>query len=274
MDRNIIPTPPELNVVNGNRSKNFDIFKQKWENFELATEMESKPNKVRVATLLSVVGTEALEIYNTFQWENSEEKTVTKILDKLEKFCKPKKNVTYERFLLLTRKQKHDEKVDDFARDLRTQAESCDLGELKYSIIKDAFVLGIASNKTRENLLKDCNLSLETALNIARASEKAREQSDIIRGNQPESIMKVGRVQRNANKSAREKMISDCKYCGQEHVMRKEYCPALGKACQKCGLKNHFANKCKTQNIKSVEQDCASVNLENSDDDQDDYYVE
>ena len=47
----------------------------------------------------------------------------------------------------MTRKQKSYENVDDFSNDLRTLADSCQYGTLKYSIIKDAFVLGVHDNK-------------------------------------------------------------------------------------------------------------------------------
>ena len=132
--------------------------------------------KRRVATLLSIIGPEALEVYNTMEWSARSQRTVEDILQKFEIFCKPKKNITYERFLLFTQKQQPQEKIDDYVKTLRSLAETCEYGQLKSSIIKDALVIGIHDNRLRENLLKDCDLSLETAISIARASEKAKEQ--------------------------------------------------------------------------------------------------
>jgi len=257
-----IPAPQALNLCSGNRNRNFDVFKQSWLNYELATDLEMREMKKRVATLLTIIGTEALEVFNTFEWQN-EEQTIDNILSKFEVFCKPKKNVTYERFLLLTRRQKESERIDDYARNLRTLAETCEFGVLKNSLIKDAFVLGILDNKVRENLLKDCDLTLDTAINIARAHEKAREQSSIIGSTDANDVMKIHKTQSNHVKT-----VMNCKFCGKEHQMIKSQCPAFGKFCKKCKGKNHFAEKCKSQIVRNVE--CDDTDKE----DTEDFYVQ
>ena len=38
----------------------------------------------------------------------------------------------------------------------------------------------------------------------------------------------------------------ECNYCGRQHVMKKERCPAWGKICTKCKGKNPFAVKCRS----------------------------
>ena len=169
----LLPIPEQLNVTDGNRSKNYDVFVQRWSNYIVAAELDEKPEKQQLATLLTVIGSNALEVYNTFEWRSTEEKTTASVLIKFEKFCKPRKNITYERFLLMTRKQNITEKVDDYVKDLRILAESCEYGQLKESIIKDAFVLGVHNNKLKEHFLKEYDLTLEKALLIARASEKS-----------------------------------------------------------------------------------------------------
>jgi len=58
-------------------------------------------------------------------------------------------------------------------------------------LIKDVFVLGINDNKVRENLLKEPNLNLKSAICIARASEKAKAQASVIFNRQSDTVMKV-----------------------------------------------------------------------------------
>jgi len=94
MERMNIPAPKELNLSSGNRSRNFDVFKQSWTNFEIATELENKEMKRRVATLLSIIGSDALEVFNTSDWNLQNESSIEDILKKFEEFCKPKKNIT------------------------------------------------------------------------------------------------------------------------------------------------------------------------------------
>ena len=49
-----------------------------------------------------------------------------------------------------------------------------------------------------------------------------------------------------------------CKYCGQVHEMDMQSCPAFGKYCSTCGLKNHLSSICltkrKAQNIKAIDK--------------------
>ena len=42
----------------------------------------------------------------------------------------------------------------------------------------------------------------------------------------------------------------DWKFCGKEHLKRKEDCLAWVKRCAKCGDRNHFAIKCKKESSK------------------------
>ena len=57
------------------------------------------------ATLLHVIGPATLEVYNTFTWENKEEKEkVEVILVKNEAYCIPRTNITWERHMFNTHK--------------------------------------------------------------------------------------------------------------------------------------------------------------------------
>ena len=49
-------------------------------------------------TLLHVAGSEALEVYNTFQWDEDDDNTkVDKIMEKFERYGNPRKNLAFER---------------------------------------------------------------------------------------------------------------------------------------------------------------------------------
>ena len=42
-------------------------------NYATATEMERKPEKTKLAILMTIIGSEAVEVFNTFGWNNDEE---------------------------------------------------------------------------------------------------------------------------------------------------------------------------------------------------------
>ena len=218
----VLPMPEELNFLTGDRSKNFDIFKQKWQFYEEASELNEESDKRRLATLLTVIGMPALEMYNTFTWLASEQKTVENVLKKFKRFCKPKKNVTYERHVFLSRKQRSDEKVDNYVKKLRILADTCELAVLKESFIKDVVVLGITENIWERIYWKThlCHY-IETAIDIAKASEKAREETGEISGEQE--------VHKITKRNQYSKYDKKCWYCGNHHELIKEKYPAFGK---------------------------------------------
>ena len=75
--------PPEtLNLTGSNIAENWRRWKQRFELFSLASGLSEIDEKVQVATLLHIASAEALEVYNTFSWENDEHK---KKVEKLKK---------------------------------------------------------------------------------------------------------------------------------------------------------------------------------------------
>ena len=81
-------------------------------------------------TLLHVIGEDAFEIYNTFTWEESNAMKGDKILEKFSIYCRPRKNITYERHVFNTRNQIAGEVIDQYLTDLRTKAKTCEFGTL------------------------------------------------------------------------------------------------------------------------------------------------
>jgi len=97
-----LPPPEPLQLQQGNTTQKWKKFKQKWSNYEIATGVAKKDEPTHVATLLTVIGKEAVNVYNTFIWDDKgNELKIEKALEKFESFCNPRKNTTYERCLFL-----------------------------------------------------------------------------------------------------------------------------------------------------------------------------
>ena len=60
-----LPPRQSLELNSGNISTNWKKFKQRYLNYEIATGINEKNNATRVATFLTVVGNEALDVYDT-----------------------------------------------------------------------------------------------------------------------------------------------------------------------------------------------------------------
>ena len=77
------------------------------------------------------------------------------ILDALENYFKPARNVIYERFVFGSCKQEEGESVHNFVTRLREKSATSEYGGLKDELIRDEIVLGIANEDTRRHLLRE-----------------------------------------------------------------------------------------------------------------------
>jgi len=157
--------PPEQLSLQGNLAENWRRWKQRFEIYMIASGKNEKSDEVKAATFLHLAGPEALEVFNTLTFDAAgDEKKISKLLEKLEAYCIPRKNLTWERHVFNTRNQQPGESIDQYVTDLRNKAKTCEFGDLTDSLIKDRLVCGITSDKTRSRLLKQSSLTLGGAL--------------------------------------------------------------------------------------------------------------
>ena len=234
--------PPEPLSLEGNLSENWRRWKQRFELYRDASGISGKEEKTQAATLLHVVGAEALEVYNNFTWDNDgDNMKVEQIMAKFEAYCNPRKNVTWERHVFNNRNQLPGEPIDHFVTDLRTKAKTCEFGTLTDSLIRDRIVEGVLDDGIRSRLLRETSLTLQKALDICRSSEAASTQMKSLTNDNPgASIATI-----NQRKPTSNSRHASCGRCGGRHP--KQSCPAIGAQCHKCGLKNHFSRMCRTK---------------------------
>jgi hypothetical protein len=210
--------------------------------------------------LLHVAGFEALEVYNTFQWDTAgDDVKVDKIMEKFERYCNPRKNLTLDKHSFFTRNQQEDETVDTYVTELRNKASRCKFADLKDGLIRDRIVCVITNDSVRARLLRESDLSLEKCVDICRASEisafQLKELTD-------EKSVHAVRVEDKAGQSdtwkekreeKRDKTGNNiCNYCGYRH--RRGRCPAYGKNCNRCQKLHHFASMCKAKEINFIDK--------------------
>lgn len=232
--------PPKCLNLEGNIAENWRAFSQKFNLFVVATDLVSKQEETKVATFLSVIGDDGLELYNTFTFSSvAESKKLESILKKFDEYCAPKKNETFERFLFNSIQQKEGQSFDSFLTELKKAVKTTNYKD-QDDMIRDKVVIGIHNKNTQEKLLRDRDLTLEKPVNLCRATEASKTQSKLLTA-EPASV--VNAIKRKENQ---------CNYCGYSHVPKR--CPAYNKTCAKCQKKNHFANMCKWTSDKAKEK--------------------
>ena len=229
--------PPSALALTGNLAENWRRFNQQFEIYEIASGLARKDGKVRAMTLLHVAGSEALEVYNTFQWDEDNTK-VEKIMEKFERYCNPRKNLTFERHSFFSRNQLKGESIDAYVTDLRNKASRCEFAELKDGLIRDRIVCGVNSDTVRARLLRESELSLEMCIDICQAAEISSAHAKVLT---EEKVVHVVNSSEEPDKSAIKKDEKEytragmagmnlCQFCGYRH--KRGRCPAFGKNLQ------------------------------------------
>ncbi|XP_062541036.1 uncharacterized protein K02A2.6-like [Armigeres subalbatus] len=177
---------------------------------------------------------------------------------KLNDFFLPKENSTYERHLLRQMKQRAGESIDAFTIRLRVQAERCGFDDKVEENVKDQIIQNCQSATLRRDLLKRGDASLEEVLSIAKIFETVAEQEKSFVGGS-DTKPHAGEVNKIdvAPYEKRRRLIDqkqlECHRCGYfGHISKDEKCPAKGKICNKCGISDHFAKKCRTKETKNI----------------------
>ena len=247
------PVPAPMKV-SGDRINN-------WEDYELATGLDKRPETIRLATLRSVMGKDCLQIFLNLKLTEEESTSINASLAALEAYFKPKTSVVYERYLFNSSTQDSDEGIDEFVNRLRKQASSCKFGTLTDEMIRDRIVIGLQDRNTKLRLLKEEDLDLNKTVNICRASEIANRQLQSMKLDQTgKQVNAMGtQAKRFNNKQPRKsnplrnppgkrkpkQTVTKCTRCGSPEKHKLEDCRAYGQTCLVCKKKSHFATVCR-----------------------------
>ncbi|KAI8506116.1 hypothetical protein Bbelb_164690 [Branchiostoma belcheri] len=304
--RQLSPMPVELT---GDIAENWEIFKEDWDSYEIATEKNKKPNKIRAATLKTVMGRECLDILknldippDTANPDADPREDPAKIIEALDKHFKPLRNTVYERYKFNTCEQAQGEKIETYVARLRKLISTCDYGELKDEMLRDRIVLGIRDNKVRTRLLKKKNLTLQDALDECKTNETTSRQIKVIENGETVNYTSNGETVNYTSKgtthrgppsfggkktfprsprglgpgaSRKPKAAGSCFACGRsDHFAKDDRCPARGRKCSNCGMLNHFRAVCRGKRGQEVKKSGSTCNsVEGETDPGTDHYV-
>ena len=180
------------------------------------------------------------------------------------KYFQPKRNIIFNRSLFNDCRQKPGQRVEEFISDCYRLIRDCEYNEdaaaLQDNLLRDRIAVGVADKHLRDQLTFDNELTLEKALNTIRAWSLKQDQSQELNARAPaQEPLHADAVQRKTRPRKHEKpeekrRVKTCFRCGREPHMKHD-CPAWGKTCSKCKLKNHFAECCRTQRVHNIDDE-------------------
>lgn len=244
-----IPLPSKLELT-GDLATNWKKFHRAWNNYEIAARLKDPENptvnkSLRTATLLTCIGSDALDVYEGLEFATEDDKKdIDVVLQKLQRYCIGETNEIYERYRFNKRDQEPNESLDAYVTALRTLAKTCNFGVLENSLIRDRIVIGVRDSQARKKLLQVSKLTLKECIDICRSYETSSQKLKEI--NQ-EEVSAISQSNEKTPPPPRGEREIRCKFCAKTHVWNKLKCPAWGKTCSNCGMQNHFAVACKTK---------------------------
>ena len=182
-----------------------------------------------------------------FPHTNVETKTKQEIWEELEITFIRQRNVTFDGYLLLTRRQQRGETMEQFHSALRSLAEHCQLGHLEDELLRDIFTANKIDSEIQKELLK-ITLSLGKALEVAIAIELGARNQLAIQSkhalapmDKPENVMVIfssrfrgtGRPPRTNISTMTRQPSHNCRNCGQPWTIdHRSKCLAIGRTCR------------------------------------------
>ncbi|UYV69820.1 K02A2.6-like [Cordylochernes scorpioides] len=252
-----IKPPAEFVPYNG--EKKWETWREAFEIFSIAADLESMPLVRQRAILKHIIGEKTMSIYKTFRvTENEAYPSIKEMLDMLSKHFKPFKNIIQIRNKFFTSVQKEGQGITEFVTELKQLALECEFEELAESLIRDRFIIGMIDQEVKKKLLEDPQLTLPKAISVATIAESVCLQIASWEEKQA-MIEKINKNTWEKNRSRVEKAKAgpsiantrnECKWCGQQHTYGN--CPAYRKTCNACGKLNHFAAVCRTKRIRNL----------------------
>jgi len=230
--------PPENINFDKDRAQAWEKFKEAFNYFSKATGIYKEKDEIQVASFMNLIGEQGREIFSTFSWSPGEDKDkFADVIKKFDQYCVPLVNVVYERYKFFSRKQKMGESIDEYLTDLRLLIKKCEFSKtvnIEDSLLRDKLVMDCNDDKLRERLLRENNIALSKALDIAHASELTKKQMESL--NQDHGDSEVDLIRKSTHSK-------QCGRCGLSHGKQ---CPAFGKQCLKCRRTGHFVKCCRS----------------------------
>ncbi|XP_013395965.1 uncharacterized protein LOC106163040 [Lingula anatina] len=246
------PTPLSFE---GNVEQNWKTFVREYDIYVGACYSEKTP-KQKAYMLLNLAGSDAIEKFESFTFNDDEDKEDPDILKaKFSEICNPRTNVILERYRFNLRAQQDGERFQSFLADLKHKIKSCNYGNLEEDMLRDRIVIGIKHENTRKVLLRENNLTLTKAVHICQIHECSEVDAKQMQQQNPVTVHLVNKKkaqkprQTFSHGRSQASETAKCRNCSSSHAKGK--CPAYGKSCHKCGKLNHFQVACRSQSQKS-----------------------
>ena len=120
--------PPELHLSSTGPTTIAERWRQWSQTIQLFIELSMKDKSEKKCSIFSyTIGQTGRDVYNTMTLTDGERDKISTLFAKFEAYCKPKQNVTIERYRFNTCVQAKHETIDQYLTELKLIAKNCSL---------------------------------------------------------------------------------------------------------------------------------------------------
>ena len=144
----------------------------------MATESDTKSDKIKTSILLTWIGDHGREIYETFEFTTAGDSLkLIPVLDHFDAYCNSRSNTTINRHKFFTHRQAEGQPFNNFLTELRTLSAECAIENLRDLLSKDMIICGVSDRALRERMLREPTLDLKKAIELSLAAEQTNVNS-------------------------------------------------------------------------------------------------
>ena len=227
------------------RGSDFKAWRSQWDAYLNLSGLIDEPAAKQVQALTLCFACETLTIVDNLGLSADQIGSVKETVSAIQRYVQGQVNESVERRNFRKRVQQPGETFDDFLVSLRDLSKTCKFctEECTRKNIRDQIIEGLLEGDTVEDLLRERDLSLDTAISKCRAQEAARKQrADITSGLDGAQIRVVGNRQPENPTDRPQRPCAGCGY--PPHPGGRQNCPAFGLVCRKCRGIGHFGRVC------------------------------
>lgn len=234
-----VPHPDPWNLKCHDMSESFEDFILSWEVYQTAAQLNSLPDITKVAIFWSALGSPGmLKCQKDWKFSEADKASVTIIIQKIRDKLKNQRLPLIDRikFTECTRKSDENEPITDFLKRVENLAEYCNYGAQKDEMLLQQTLKGMQDPVFQKELLSIENLTwnlTKQKINAKKACDSQLEVLSTVKS-EPKDVKKISK-----------KSKLKCRFCDTEHNYGSKYCPAYGKFCNFCGIKNHTEKACR-----------------------------
>ncbi|XP_045137194.1 uncharacterized protein LOC123519755 [Portunus trituberculatus] len=226
--------------------REFDSWRHKFRGYVTLTKMSSLPHAEQRAALSSLLDDEWTRILR-YVISVEEDADLDEVLDAMECYLRGQRNIIVDRRDFYSRVQEPGESFEYFLCAIKEIANFCDFcDKCLDNRLRDRIVVGTSDEVALKRMLEDRKLTLQTAIDLCRASESANQCSAMIRGSAGHTVNKVSNYKKMQKTGTKVKTGTMCYRCGKDCRSDKQGCRAVNRNCSKCGKRGHFAVVCQS----------------------------